>query len=250
MINSDQGSPNISKAKLIGQSERLWCVCFMFSPRYSKCSCFSLSSQTWFSSPGVRDIPCKLQVKTLSYSQISKQKRKCWKNGKSWRISPSSFGAPTMSIDRGLALQVVGGGVAWLVDRQLRAARQLNRGEQPPALVTGRVGDGDAPGGQVRQRLLDVVTHQVELVLARPVCGMHGDLGWRHLEDQPATAGVDPCKSEHVTDEDSISLRVCAVENDVCSVDHVSLSLSWSSTVSFRYSLSSSSHIRTTSSYC
>ena len=60
----------------------------------------------------------------------------------------------------GLALQVVSGGVAWLVDRQLRAARQLNRGEQPPALVTGWVGDGDAPGGQVRQRLLDVVTHQ------------------------------------------------------------------------------------------
>src|SRR5207247_2958984 len=73
MINSDQGSPNISKAKLIGQSERLWCVCFMFSPRYSECFMFSLSS------PGVRDIPCKLQVKTLSYSQISKQKRKCWK---------------------------------------------------------------------------------------------------------------------------------------------------------------------------
>src|SRR5256885_2238323 len=31
MINSDHGSPNISKAKLMGQSERLWCVCFMFS---------------------------------------------------------------------------------------------------------------------------------------------------------------------------------------------------------------------------
>src|SRR6266436_9546559 len=149
----------------------------------------------------------------------------------------------------GLALQVVSGRVAWLVDRQLRAARQLNRGEQPPALVAGWVGDGDAPGGQVRQRLLDVVTHQVELVLARPVCRMHGDLGWRQLEDQPATAGVDPCKSEHVTDEDPISLRVGAVENDVCSVDHVSLFLCWSSTVSFRYSLSSSSRVRTTSSY-
>src|SRR6266516_5997488 len=150
----------------------------------------------------------------------------------------------------GLALQVVSGGVTWLVDRQLRAARQLNRGEQPPALVTGWVGDGDAPGGQVRQCLFDVVTHQVELVLARPVSGVDGDLGWRQLEDQPATAGIDPCKSEHVTDEDAISLRVGAVENDVCSVDHVSLSLSWSSTVSFRYSLYSSSRIRTTSSYC
>src|SRR5437899_2736165 len=84
----------------------------------------------------------------------------------------------------GLALQVVSGGVAWLVDRQPRAARQLNRGEQPPALVAGWVGDGDAPGRQVRQRLLDVVTNQVELVLARPVCRMQGDLGRRQLEGQ------------------------------------------------------------------
>src|SRR5947209_15922436 len=31
MINSDHGSPNSSKAKLMGQSERLWCLCFIFS---------------------------------------------------------------------------------------------------------------------------------------------------------------------------------------------------------------------------
>ena len=55
-----------------------------------------------------------------------------------------------------LALQVVCSGVAWLVDRQIRAARQLNRGEQTPALAARRLGDRDAPGGQVRQRLLDI----------------------------------------------------------------------------------------------
>jgi hypothetical protein len=37
----------------------------------------------------------------------------------------------------GLALQIISGGVAWLVDRQLRATWQLHRGEQPPALVVG-----------------------------------------------------------------------------------------------------------------
>ena len=98
--------------------------------------------------------------------------------------------------------------MARLVDRQLRAARQLQRGEHPPTLAARRVGDGDAPGGQVRQRLVEVVTHQVELVLARPICGMHGDLGWRQLEDQPAISGVDPCKSEHVTDEGPVGVRV------------------------------------------
>src|SRR5258706_14287746 len=112
----------------------------------------------------------------------------------------------------GSALQVVSGGVAWLVDRQLRAARQLDRGEQPPALAARRVGDGDAPDGQGRQRLLDVVTHQVELMLARPVSGMYGNLCWRQLEDQPAIASVDPCKSKHVTDEGPISIPVGGVE--------------------------------------
>src|SRR5437660_1414473 len=132
-------------------------------------------------------------------------------------------------------LQVVCGRVAWLVDRQLRAARELDRGEHPPALVADRVGDRNAFGGQVRQRLLEVVTHQVELVLLLLVSGMHGDLGWRQLEDQPAPASVDSCKSEHVADEDPIGLRVGTVENDMCSFDHVTPSLSYSATVSFRY---------------
>jgi len=122
--------------------------------------------------------------------------------------------------------------VAWLVDRQLRAARQLNRGEQPPALISGWLGDSDAPGSQILQHLFDVVAHQEEFVLARPVRGMHSDFGWWQLEYQPATAGVDPCKSEHVTDEDPISLRVGTVDNDMCSVDQVSFSLFWSSTLS------------------
>src|SRR5258708_10438162 len=59
----------------------------------------------------------------------------------------------------GLALQVVCSEVAWLVDRQISAARKLNRGEPTPSFVTDRVGDRDAPGAQVRQRLLDVVAH-------------------------------------------------------------------------------------------
>src|SRR5437868_3898588 len=54
---------------------------------------------------------------------------------------------------------------------------------------------------------------------------MYGDLGGRQLEDQPATAGVNPGKSEHVADEDPVSLRVAAVENDMCTINHVPSSL-------------------------
>src|SRR6266702_55069 len=31
MIKRDHISPNVSRAKLIGQSERLWCVCFIIN---------------------------------------------------------------------------------------------------------------------------------------------------------------------------------------------------------------------------
>ena len=139
-----------------------------------------------------------------------------------------------MDVD-GSALQVVHDGVAWLIDRQIRAARQLYRGEQTPALVADWVGDRDASGGQVRQHLLDVVTHQVELVLPLPIGGMNGDLGGRQLEDQPTTASVNPGISEHVADEDPVGLCIGTVENDMCSVDHFFPSRSCSATVSFRH---------------
>jgi hypothetical protein len=48
-----------------------------------------------------------------------------------------------------------------------------------------------------------------------------GDLGWRQLEDQPATADVNPGESEHLADERPVGLRVGAVEDDMCSVDQV-----------------------------
>jgi hypothetical protein len=84
------------------------------------------------------------------------------------------------------------------------------------------VGDRDAPGAQVRQRLLEVVAQQVERVLPEPVSGVYGDLGGRQLEDQPATADVNPRESEHVADEGPVGLRVGAVEDDMYSVDQVS----------------------------
>jgi hypothetical protein len=55
---------------------------------------------------------------------------------------------------------------------------------------------------------------------------MYGDLGRWQLEDQPATASIDPVKSKHVADEDPVGLCVGTVDDDVCSVNHVSPSLS------------------------
>src|SRR5262249_35975587 len=113
------------------------------------------------------------------------------------------------------ALQVICGGMTWLVERQISPAWELDRGKQPPSLGANRLRDRDPLGGQLCQRLLDVIAHQVELVLLQPICRMHGDLGWRELKDQPATSGVEPRKSEHVADEHSVGLRISTVENDM-----------------------------------
>jgi len=72
-------------------------------------------------------------------------------------------------------------------------------------------------------------------MIPQPVSGMDSDLSWRQLEDQPPNAGVDTGKTGYVTDKDPVSLRVGAVKNDMCSVDHGSSFLSCSSTVSFHH---------------
>src|SRR5262249_18508312 len=99
-------------------------------------------------------------------------------------------------------------GVAWLVERQIRAARELDRGTQPPTLVADWLRDRDALGDQLCQRFLDVIAHQVELVLPQPICRMHSDLSGRELEDQPAISGVDPSESKYVADEGPVGLRI------------------------------------------
>jgi len=47
---------------------------------------------------------------------------------------------------------------------------------------------------------------RVELVRLRAVGGVHGDLRGRHLEDEPAAAGVDVRATEHVPDEGPVIL--------------------------------------------
>src|SRR5262249_20573414 len=67
---------------------------------------------------------------------------------------------------------------------------------------------------------LDVVAHQVELMDIVLVGGMHGHLGWRQAEDQPATADIDVRQLEHVTQECAIRVRLGAVDDRMGTDNH------------------------------
>ena len=68
---------------------------------------------------------------------------------------------------------------------------------------------------------MDVVTHEVELVVAILVRGMGCELSGRQSEDQPALAGIDERQLEHVSEERAILLRIRREDHCVDSRDHV-----------------------------
>jgi hypothetical protein len=88
-----------------------------------------------------------------------------------------------------------------LVDRKFRAVWQADRGQQSPALI------GDVPRhfGSLPPEFgeggVDVVTHQVELVMAVAVGRMNGKFCRGQGEDEPAAAGVRRWHAEHVREE-------------------------------------------------
>lgn len=96
-----------------------------------------------------------------------------------------------------------------LVDGKLRAVWQADYCEKPPALI------GDIPGhfGSLAPQLgeggLNVITHEVQLVMARTFSRVNSKLGRRQSENEPASARVYRGHAHHVCEEraDLLSLR-------------------------------------------
>src|SRR5262249_20454812 len=121
---------------------------------------------------------------------------------------PLTSVATIRALRRRSVVEVVCHWVAWLVERKFGPARQPDRRPRPPARVRDRMGDLDSLCGQLCERGLDVVAHQVELVFGRSVGRMHTDLGGWQLEDQPAIAPASrPAKPSSAT---SCAPRCCA----------------------------------------
>jgi hypothetical protein len=91
--------------------------------------------------------------------------------------------------------------VPGLVNGKFRAVWKADRRQESPALI------GDVPryfGSLVFQfgeSGVDVVAHQVELVMALPIGWMYSELGRRQGKDKPATARVCRRHAEHIREE-------------------------------------------------
>ena len=73
---------------------------------------------------------------------------------------------------------------------------------------------------ELGDRRADVVAHQVELVMAGLVGGVHGQLCGRQGDDGPAVAGVDRREFEDVSDERANRVCVLGEDDRVGAGDH------------------------------
>src|ERR1700722_5560563 len=121
-----------------------------------------------------------------------------------------------------LSLEVVGRGVPRLVQTDLTRARHLQSDQASEALVFDARAEFDPLGREFGHGALDVVAHQVQLVMAgRGAAGrvsriprrMNTEFGRGQFEDEPAPVGVDIRKAEKVAEEGPRLLGVLGVDD-------------------------------------
>ena len=115
--------------------------------------------------------------------------------------------------------------MAGLVHSDLTTARQANRVIRPQrSSETSRV--KSTPLDRIWLRVASRSSHtkyssyEVQLVLGGTIGGVHGQLGGRQLEDQPATAGIDVGLAQYFGEGRAVSLRVMAVDDEVTAPDY------------------------------
>ncbi len=106
------------------------------------------------------------------------------------------------------------------VETNLGAARDPDATYDAPALVTWRLRDFDALGGELSESRVEVSAHQVQLLGRWSIARMCGELSRRQREDQPATSGVGEHVAELVAEESPDLLGVRGIEDGVDSSDH------------------------------
>src|SRR5215216_3457131 len=90
--------------------------------------------------------------------------------------------------------------MARLVDPELRATRKRYLRHATPRLFLN-CPYRQAFASKLGDRCLDVVAHQVQLVIFLSLGGMNSDLRRRRGEDQPAAAGIDSRETKDVAEE-------------------------------------------------
>jgi hypothetical protein len=112
----------------------------------------------------------------------------------------------------------------WLIQAQLSAARQCDpRESSPRRLFYFRTMNPLCVERRHHRR--EVVAHQIKLVLIILVTRVTSDFGRWQRENQPAVARIHVMKTKHILEERAIGFRVFAVDDYVCAIDHVTLSV-------------------------
>ena len=118
--------------------------------------------------------------------------------------------------------QIDGARMARLVHSDLATAGQAKAGEPAPPFLGDVLGELNALGAKITHGGLNVVAHEVQLVFAWAISGMHGQFRWRQSEDQPPAAGVHMRLPQDVSEEGPVRFRITAEQDDMAAEDHVS----------------------------
>ena len=110
-----------------------------------------------------------------------------------------------------------------LIDRKLGAVGQADRRKEPPALVGDIPRYFDSLAPQLGEGGLDVVTHEIELVMALTLDWMNSQLGRGQGEDEPACARVCRRHAKYVCEERTHLLRFRGVHDRMYSSDHAAI---------------------------
>jgi hypothetical protein len=94
--------------------------------------------------------------------------------------------------------------VSRLVKPQTPSSRQRNASRLSPPLLRHRLAF-DSRLLQSRDLQIEVIGHEIQLVQVVLIGGVHGQLGRRQLEDQPAPMDVDVFELQDVSDESAIA---------------------------------------------
>lgn len=110
-----------------------------------------------------------------------------------------------------------------LINAELATIGQAECGEDAPALISRFPADLRSAGTEVGKGRVDVVAHQVELVMVAVPSRVDGQFGRRQREDRPAIASVNRGEAEGVSKIAADFFGLWRENDGVHSGNHVSM---------------------------
>ena len=124
-----------------------------------------------------------------------------------------------------------------LIQAELSAARKGDCTGSAPAYLADGFGKLDALLSELLDGLLDVLTHEVEIVPGRPVGRMDRDLSRRKRENEPPSASINFVACKDFLQDSPGLFRGPGIDKRMCAVDHCSCLLKFEDTTALAENL-------------